>query len=77
MATKKYICDLRYDADDQSMMIPAIQSRFPSLSIQAIETHFADPLIPVGRVRCTIQNVNIDLHGEIMQVPGVELFDVG
>ena len=77
MATKKYICDLRFDDQDESVTIPAIQSVFPGLSIQAIETHSGDPLIPPGRVRCTIQNVNMDLHGEIMQVPGVELFDVG
>lgn len=75
MATRKYICDLRYDAQDESITIPAIQSVFPTLSIQAVENHFADPLIPVGRVRCTIANVSAELHGEIMQVPGVELFD--
>jgi len=77
MATKKYICDLRYDDQDESIFIPAIQSVFPALSIQAVENHFADPTIPTGRVRCTIANVNMDLHGEIMQVPGVELFDAG
>lgn len=77
MATKKYICDLRFDDQDESITLPAIQSVFPTLSIQAVETHFADPLIPPGRVRCTIANVNMDMHGEIMQVPGVELFDAG
>jgi len=75
MATRKYITDLRYDDQDESTMVPAIQSVFPSLAIRAVETHFADPLIPTGRVRCTIENVSPDLHGEIMQVPGVSLFD--
>lgn len=75
MATKQYFCDLRYDDSDESITVPAIQSVFPALSIQAVETHFADPTIPTGRVRCTIQNVNMNLHGEIMQVPGVVLAD--
>ena len=75
MPTKKYICDLRYDDQDESIIVPAIQSVFPVLSIQAVENHFADATIPTGRVRCTIANVNTDLHGEIMQVPGVELFE--
>lgn len=75
MATRKYITDLRYDDQDESIMVSAIQSVFPALPIRAVESHFADPLIPVGRVRCTIENVTPDLHGEIMQVPGVSLFD--
>lgn len=75
MATRKYICDLRYDDQDESIMVPAIQSAFPTVSIRAVETHFADPLIPTGRVRCTIDNVSPALHGEIMQVAGVSLFD--
>ena len=73
--TRKYITDLRFDDQDESITVPAIQSEFPALPIRAIETHFADPLIPSGRVRCTIDNVNTQLHGEIMQVPGVSLFD--
>jgi len=75
MPTRKYICDMRFDDQDESIMVPAIQSVFPALAIRAIETNFADPLIPVGRVRCTIDNVTADLHGAIMQVPGVSLFD--
>lgn len=74
-SSRKYICDLRYNADDETLTEPAIASVFPSLNIQAVETHFADPLIPVGRVRCTVPNVSLEMHGEIMQIPGVELFD--
>jgi hypothetical protein len=75
MPTRKYITDLRYDDQDESTMVCAIQSVFPALPIRAVETHFADPLIPPGRVRATIDNVTPDLHGEIMQVPGVSLAD--
>lgn len=72
--TRKYICDLRNDATDESMIVPAIQSVFPTLNISAIENHFADPMIPVGRVRCTIFNVSPELHDEIMALPGVRVF---
>lgn len=73
--TNKYVCDWRTDATDDSLFVPAIQAVFPNLSIQAIESNSAaNPTIPVGRARCTIANVDEALHGEIMQVPGVELF---
>jgi hypothetical protein len=74
MATNRYISDFRVDAADEGLYVPSIGAVFPNLPLQAVETNSADPLIPVGRCRVTIANVTTQLHGEIMQVPGVELF---
>lgn len=75
MATNRYVCDFRTDPSDDGIYIPSIKAVFPNLSIRAIEQNSeAAPTIPLGRCRCTIDNVDMALHGEIMQVPGVELF---
>jgi hypothetical protein len=71
--TRQYECDMRNHDTEHDTIVPAIQSVFPGLNIQAIEDHFSVPTIAPGRVRCTLADVNAELHGEIMQqVPGVE-----
>jgi hypothetical protein len=75
MATMKYVTDFRVDPTDDGLYVPAIQAVLPHVAIQAAEVNSAaNPTIPLGRVRCTIANVDMLLHGEIMQIPGVELF---
>ncbi len=75
MDTKKYICDLRNSDFEEGATVPSIYAEHPGISMKSIENHYSVPSVPRGRVLVTIENVSPELHGLIMQVPGVELYD--
>lgn len=71
MMQRRYICDLRMSQEEDGFYLPAIQFDMPSLWIRAVEDHSADPEIPPGRVRCLIEDVDNEVHAQILAIPGV------
>lgn len=75
MMQRRYICDLRMSQEEEGFYLPAIQFELPLLWFRAVEDHSADPDIPAGRVRCTIEEVDEETHALILAIPGVTAID--